>query len=197
MSDGPCEVPPEERERERLRELDELRTKKRELEAERDRLLDEKHEALEQLRRAKGENQCDACLGGNPISGKPCMCRGTGKMSEAALYLREQLVKTEARLDELRSMHHQMCEASAEWQHKLADLEIKYRERLWLNHGCPQRALYGDDGERQCSACGIDFKRRPLDELEKLISDRAEARMIAWAEENVDRMVARAKEEKG
>jgi len=33
------------------------------------------------------------------------------------------------------------------------------RKLLWANHGCPQSAMYGDDGEMQCNACGFDFKR--------------------------------------
>jgi hypothetical protein len=33
------------------------------------------------------------------------------------------------------------------------------RELLWLRHGCGIAALYGDDGEMQCNACLIDFKR--------------------------------------
>lgn len=42
------------------------------------------------LRRAEGENQCDVCVGsGKPLSGGPCMCGGTGKMSVAAVWLRE------------------------------------------------------------------------------------------------------------
>src|ERR1035437_399521 len=46
----------------------------------------------ERLRQAETANQCDACLGnGKPLSGVPCMCGGTGKMSASALYLREQL----------------------------------------------------------------------------------------------------------
>lgn len=42
-------------------------------------------------------NQCDACAGtGKPVSGIPCMCGGTGKMSDAAVYLRERLSSLEA-----------------------------------------------------------------------------------------------------
>ena len=33
------------------------------------------------------------------------------------------------------------------------------RELLWLNHG--HLGLYGDDGEKQCGTCMIDFKRTP------------------------------------
>ena len=39
------------------------------------------------------------------------------------------------------------------------------RQLLWLNHGCPITALYGDDGEMQCSACLVDFKRNPADKI--------------------------------
>lgn len=38
----------------------------------------------------------------------------------------------------------------------------KLREMLWLMHGCNISALYGDDGEKQCSKCLIDFKRMPV-----------------------------------
>lgn len=33
------------------------------------------------------------------------------------------------------------------------------RSLLWLRHGCPFPALYGDDGEMQCHECCLDFKR--------------------------------------
>jgi len=36
----------------------------------------------------------------------------------------------------------------------------KLRELLWLRHGCV--GLYGDDGEMQCGACLLDFKRAEL-----------------------------------
>lgn len=39
------------------------------------------------------------------------------------------------------------------------------RELLWIRHGCPTIALYGDDGERQCSKCLLDFKRLPVKEI--------------------------------
>jgi hypothetical protein len=40
----------------------------------------------------------------------------------------------------------------------------KMRELLWIYHGHFQE-LYGDDGERQCSRCVIDFKRDTVDEI--------------------------------
>jgi hypothetical protein len=48
---------------------------------------------------------------------------------------------------------------------EVADIEAMLRQEWWLHHGCPFHALYGDDGEMQCAACGADFKRQPLDEL--------------------------------
>lgn len=41
----------------------------------------------------------------------------------------------------------------------------QWREMLWLNHGCENRMLYGDDGEMQCSRCGLDFKRMPPEDI--------------------------------
>ena len=41
------------------------------------------------------------------------------------------------------------------------------RKLLWIRHGCPVNALYGDDGEMQCSVCGIDFKRNPAQSIEQ------------------------------
>jgi hypothetical protein len=39
---------------------------------------------------------------------------------------------------------------------------INLREQIWLRHGCIPPALYGDDGEMQCSACGVDFRSDPI-----------------------------------
>jgi hypothetical protein len=47
------------------------------------------------------------------------------------------------------------------------------RELLWLRHGCSAAALYGDDGEMQCSSCAIDFLRDPAELIkEKFIKGR-------------------------
>lgn len=46
------------------------------------------------------------------------------------------------------------------------------RVEWWLHHGCPSVALYGDDGELQCSACMTDFKRTPFAELRQVVSER-------------------------
>lgn len=50
-------------------------------------------------------------------------------------------------------------------QEQREPFEATFRKGLWVNHGCPFAALYGDDGEMQCGSCRIDFKREPLAEL--------------------------------
>ena len=45
--------------------------------------------------------------------------------------------------------------------------EQTMRRLLWFRHNCPTSALYGDDGEMQCSACGIDFKRFSAKEIDE------------------------------
>lgn len=54
-------------------------------------LIAELHRTIERL---KLENMCDVCAGtGATLHGGPCMCGGTGKMSDAARNLREDLIK--------------------------------------------------------------------------------------------------------
>lgn len=49
--------------------------------------------------RLTAEDMCDACAGtGKPASGVPCMCGGTGKMSDAARWLRGENAKAMAKL---------------------------------------------------------------------------------------------------
>jgi len=60
----------------------------------------------------------------------------------------------------------------------------KLRELLWLRHGCPIAALYGDDGEMQCSKCGIDFKRMSVEQIEWGLTDpkiRYEQKLVSEA----------------
>lgn len=81
---------------------------------------------LEQERAKVAENMCDACAGtGTPNSGLPCMCGGTGKMSDAARYLREQLVSKEAELSQERAKVTKL-------RAKLYLLKEEIR-RLWLD----------------------------------------------------------------
>jgi hypothetical protein len=48
----------------------------------------------------------------------------------------------------------------------LIEADKTLRRLLCLRHGCPVEMLYGDDGELQCSACFIDFKRMTADDIE-------------------------------
>lgn len=49
--------------------------------------------------RLTAEDMCDACAGtGKPAPGVPCMCGGTGKMSDAARWLRGENAKAMAKL---------------------------------------------------------------------------------------------------
>jgi hypothetical protein len=45
----------------------------------------------------------------------------------------------------------------------------KLRELLFLQHGNAEHYLYGDDGERHCNTCGIDFKNDTVAEIEHKI----------------------------
>lgn len=65
---------------------------------------------------------------------------------DAWRWVREQLAAPSA--DQEAGQHH----ASV-----VADLTL--RHLLWLRHGCPSHALYGDDGEMSCGQCVIDFLR--------------------------------------
>lgn len=49
------------------------------------------------------------------------------------------------------------------------------RKLLWLRHGCPIGALYGDDGEMSCGACGIDFLRWSAEQIEQRFTVRGAA----------------------
>lgn len=56
------------------------------------------------------------------------------------------------------------------------EAEMDIRKALWYFHGCPSHALYGDDGELQCSICIMDFKRMPIDDIVKKLARKAKER---------------------
>lgn len=59
-------------------------------------------EALDGLAFERNRNICDACAGtGTPTSGPGCMCGGSGRMSDAAYYLRERYAAEKIRADKL------------------------------------------------------------------------------------------------
>lgn len=54
-------------------------------------------------------DMCDACDGtGNTVSGKPCMCNGTGRMADAAMTLRKELFDTETQLLSAQAALHEL-----------------------------------------------------------------------------------------
>lgn len=60
--------------------------------------------------------------------------------------------------------------------------EANLREYLWLGHGHPFAALYGDDGEMQCSACRVDYKRDSLEQVSvAVIAARSATNLAALA----------------
>ncbi len=56
-----------------------------------------------------------------------------------------------------------------------SDAEKALRREWWLSHGCPFGALYGDDGEMQCNACRVDFKRSSPNDIASRLKN---ARML-------------------
>lgn len=54
--------------------------------------------------------------------------------------------------------------------------DVEVRKLLWLRHGCPINALYGDDGEMQCGICLVDFRRDSVEDIE------AKFRRANWKE---------------
>lgn len=68
------------------------------------RVLRQASTLIAELRAARAENMCDACGGnGVPVSLAPCMCGGTGKMSDAARILRRDLIDAIAERDAARA----------------------------------------------------------------------------------------------
>lgn len=56
----------------------------------------------------------------------------------------------------------------------MSDLEAEnriLRRLLWLSHGCPFPALYGDDGEMQCHKCCLDFKRDSAQKIDERFTE--------------------------
>jgi len=72
-----------------------------------------------------------------------------------------------------------------QWRKEISDIIEQHfappdealRRVVWLNHGCPMPALYGDDGEMQCNICYIDFKRMSGSDIEKRLYDNMVKKM--------------------
>jgi hypothetical protein len=71
------------------------------------------------------------------------------------------------------------------------DIETALRYEWWSNHGCGISALYGDDGEMQCGACLLDFKRDDITKLRVHVTrKRLERGARAWEAMYPDKHVA-------
>ncbi len=67
--------------------------------------------------------------------------------------------------DDYEWLYNTIFYLEREWDEAIAENQ-QLRRLLWLRHGCGISALYGDDGEMQCSACGVDFKRVSIENFE-------------------------------
>lgn len=81
------------------------------------------------------------------------------------------------------------------------NVERALREEYWLHHGCGGfSALYGDDGEMQCRACGHDFKRESIEALAGFVAMnrvvRARERLGKFVQ-SVERLEQVVKQEQG
>jgi len=111
-----------------------------------------------------------------PTISKDVWITREGKEMEAAIErLREACFgEGEGRkifMEDIAKLLHAVETAPPRASGQEVDVEALLRERWWLTHGCPVSMLYGDDGEMQCSTCGADFKRWPLDQLSPLVSN--------------------------
>ncbi len=61
----------------------------------------------------------------------------------------------------------------------VAWVETRLRVELWLGHGCSIATLYGDDGEMQCNACRVDFKRGHIRDVVAFVVGRRLERVSA------------------
>jgi hypothetical protein len=62
--------------------------------------------------------------------------------------------------------------------------EETLRELLFRQHPCDGK--YGDDGEMQCAACKIDFRRDTAEEIRTKMNEVVKARIAAYAKERED-----------
>lgn len=88
---------------------------------------------------------------------------GDGTLHGAIDYWQERTLKAEAERDEARGESRQL------------------RHLLFLAHGNAEHYLYGDDGERQCNTCMIDFNVDTPNEITQKITDYWNRKQYALA----------------
>ena len=62
----------------------------------------------------------------------------------------------------------------------MSEDERMLRQMLWEEHSCDMK--YGDDGERQCGACVIDFMRDSVETIREQINKRNHKRLIEFCQ---------------
>ena len=78
-------------------------------------------------------------------------------------------ISKDSRLQERHNLLVMRQEEIARLTAEVAELQREIRQRVWLNHGSHlNHGLYGDDGEMQCSQCGLDFKVIPFEQIPEL-----------------------------
>ncbi len=71
----------------------------------------------------------------------------------------------------------------------MSDNNELLRHLLWIRHGCPITALYGDDGEMSCNRCGIDFKRNAAEQIDaKFVQNgkKSEIKLVSFTNHGVE-----------
>jgi len=78
------------------------------------------------------------------------------------------MTKNETMQKLIAMLRKDACEATTLVKH-YADENKKLRHLLFMAHGSEEHYLYGDDGERTCNTCWIDFNTDSPDVIEQKI----------------------------
>jgi hypothetical protein len=84
---------------------------------------------------------------------------------------RNSIAQTLAKIRNLRATEDK-CNSYIVDNARLAAENKKLRHLLFVAHGNAEHYLYGDDGERSCNTCMIDFNRDSAEEIERKIHER-------------------------
>lgn len=85
------------------------------------------------------------------------------RLSEPIILIVEELLQLRASA----SQHEAELARAADALRVAQEESLQLRKLLWLHHGHEGPALYGDDGEMQCHACVIDFRRADPNDIDE------------------------------
>lgn len=85
------------------------------------------------------------------------------ELEQALATVNSRLAQAQGKFAALESEKDALVERVKE----LREEEKKFRHLLFMAHGNAEHYLYGDDGERQCNACMIDFNADAASEIER------------------------------